>query len=325
MKLRYALFALLLAPGLASAQTSAEAVFPELIITSPASIAATISNFVDYSTIPSPPYTIPDTTGNLPIIGTSVFQVIDATTGDTTSFGTTHTATGLTAPLSLALNANGELAVGCMSAADSTTDVANGADLVGTIAMVVRGVCPFYLKGRSAQRAGAVGFIVFNPSDRTPDTAINMAGGAPGDEFINIPGMFLPWDLAEAIFNEVAGGNTVNAIMRCDPRDPSLPASGCPTTVAAEGGPSADGAGLFFAGQNPTSSNARLVVRTPGAETVSVIAYNMLGQQVAVLHNGPVVGEQFVTLQGANLPSGSYFVRATGETFSHTQQVTIVR
>lgn len=320
MKLRYAFLALLLAaPAVASAQSSADAVFPEFIISTPSDIAATISNY-DYSNLPRPPYTLPDTTGGLPIIGTSVFQVVMAS-GDTLSRGTVHTLAGVTRPVALALTSGGTPALGCVSASDSSSDIGNGADLAGKIVLVQRGVCPFYVKAKNVLAAGADAFVIYNPFDRTPDTAINMAGGRVEDPVITIPGAFLPWDLAEPIFNTLASGIAVEGTLRCDSRQPDP----CPVGTAGEGAPSAAGAGLFLAGQNPTSTTARLVVRTPAAENVSVIAYNMLGQQVAVLHNGAVLGQQVVTLQATDLPSGSYFVRAVGETFTQTQQITVVR
>ena len=97
------------------------------------------------------------------------------------------------------------------------------------------------------------------------------------------------------------------------------------TGTAGEGRPSPTGAGLFLIGENPTSTAARFAVRTQDAENVTVTAYNMLGQQVAVLYRGAVVGEQALGLSAANLPAGSYFVRAVGESFNMTQQVSIVR
>lgn len=319
MKLRYALLALLMAPSFAFAQTSAEAAYSELTILSPSSIAATISNF-DYSGFPTPPYAFPDTANADPlniggIIGTSVFQVVDPVTGDTLSRGVVSTEVGVTAELALALTAGGDPALGCVSAADSTSDIGNGAELAGKIVMIQRGVCPFYVKARAAEVEGAVAFIVFNPESEARNWAANMGGGRVEDPQVMIPGAFLPWPVASPIFNAIANGETVNGRLRLDPV----------YTSAGEGGPSASGAGLFMIGQNPTSTTARLAVRTPAAENVSVAAYNMLGQRVAVLFEGAVLGQQEVTLATTGLPAGSYFIRAIGETFTQTQQITVVR
>ena len=315
MKLRYALLATVLLSTAASAQTTDRYVFPELIINSPAGIAATISNF-DYAGLPRPPYTLPDTSASL-LIGTNVFLYVNAE-GDSVAVGVIHTPEGVTGDFVLALDAAGAPAIGCLDADGNGNDIAN--DISGQIVMIQRGVCPFTAKVRNAQAGGALAAIIYNPADRDPDVMNNLGGGAQGDNF-TIPVAGLPWDIAEPIFNALAGGDVVNGTLRADQRDPNFDV----IYNAGEGRPSVSGAGLFLAGQNPTSTTARLVVRTPAAETVSVIAYNMLGQQVAVLYRGAVVGEQAVTLQASSLPAGSYFVRAVGETFSQTQQITVVR
>ena len=320
MKHRYALLALLMAPSFAFAQTSAEAAYAELDIISPASIAANISNF-DYSGFPTPPYAFPDTANADPlniggIIGTSVFQYPRPVQGDTLPRGVNATLTGVTAEFALALTAGGDPALGCLSATDSTSDIGNGADLAGKIAMIQRGTCGFYVKARAVEDAGAVGFIVFNPETEARNFAINMGGGTqPNNRQILIPGVFLPWPVAEPIFLELANGNAVTGTIRLD--DGGI--------TAGEGRPTAAGAGLFVTGQNPTSTTARLQVRTPAAEAVTVAAYNMLGQRVAVLFEGAVLGQQDVTLTTTGLPAGSYFIRAIGETFTQTQQITVVR
>lgn len=322
MKLRYALLSLVMLPSLAWAQLPTRAGFPQLDITAPASIAATISNFDDYVNLPRPPYTLPDTTGGLPIIGTSVFHYLDAATGDSVSMGTYHTPTGVTGEIALALTASGDPAFGCDGSPELTNDIGNAADLAGKIVLIQRGpvatgatACGFFLKAQRLEQAGAIGVLIYNNPERSPDTAINMSGGVAGDTPVGIPAAMLPWDLAEVLFTAVANGETVTGTLREDEA----------YTSAGEGGPSASGAGLFIVGQNPTSTTARLQVRTPAAEAVSVAAYNMLGQRVAVLFEGAVLGQQEVTMSTTGLPAGSYFIRAIGETFTQTQQITVVR
>jgi hypothetical protein len=322
MKLRYALLSLVMLPSLAWAQLPTRAGFPQLDITAPASIAATISNFDDYVNLPRPPYTLPDTTGGLPIIGTSVFHYVDAVSGDSVSMGTYHTPTGVTGEIALALTAGGDPAFGCDGSPELTSDIGNAADLAGKIVLIQRGpvaagttACGFFLKAQRLEEAGAIGVIIYNNPERDPDTAINMSGGVATDTPVGIPAAMLPWVLAEPIFTAVANGETVTGTLREDEA----------YTSAGEGGPSASGAGLFIVGQNPTSTTARLQVRTPAAEAVSVAAYNMLGQRVAVLFEGAVLGQQEVTMTTTGLPAGSYFIRAIGETFTQTQQITVVR
>lgn len=336
MKLRYALLLVsMLVSQAAMAQLATRATEPQLIITSPASIAATIGNYD--ANIPQPPYVIPDTSGanaNV-IIGTSLFYVYDAVTGDSTNLGAYHTRQGVTGEIALALTAGGDLAFGCVGDAPDggASDIANAGDLAGKIVMIQRGpiapatACGFYVKAQRVEATGAIAFIVYNNPERDPDTAINMAAAVPQTSPpppgppVTIPGVQLPWSMAEPIINAIANGETVQASMVCDP----IYEDACDQFSAGEGGPSASGAGLFVIGQNPTSTTARLAVRTPAAENVSVAAYNMLGQRVAVLFEGAVLGQQEVALTTTGLPAGSYFIRAIGETFMQTQQITVVR
>ncbi len=53
--------------------------------------------------------------------------------------------------------------------------------------------------------------------------------------------------------------------------------------------------------------------------------YDLLGREVQVLHSGAVEGTTRLSLGGAALPSGVYFVRVTGETFTATRQIVRVR
>lgn len=328
MKLRYALPALLLlASSAANAQLPTRAAFALLEITSPANIAAILSNS-NPGAIPVPPYTLPADAGGI-IIGTSLFHYVDAVTGDSTSLGTYHTPTGVTGGIALAITAGGDFAFGCDGSPEMTSDIGNAADLAGKIVLIQRGpvatgstACGFFLKAQRLQELGAIGAIIYNNPERDPDTAINMSGGVEGDTPVGIPTMMLPWVLAETLINEIAVESEVVGNMRCDfDFEGSCFGGGS----AGEGGPSAAGAGLFIIGQNPTSSTARLQVRTPAAENVTVAAYNMLGQRVAVLFEGAVLGQQEIAMTTTGLPAGSYFVRAIGETFTQTQQVTVVR
>lgn len=53
--------------------------------------------------------------------------------------------------------------------------------------------------------------------------------------------------------------------------------------------------------------------------------YNVRGQYVSTLFNGGVAGERTVAFPSTGLAPGVYFVRATGETFTKQEQVTIIR
>ena len=64
---------------------------------------------------------------------------------------------------------------------------------------------------------------------------------------------------------------------------------------------------------NPASSQATLSLTLPAAQNVSVAVYDVLGREVAVLHDGPLaVGVHRIVLDAAELPAGLYLVRAEG-------------
>ncbi len=70
----------------------------------------------------------------------------------------------------------------------------------------------------------------------------------------------------------------------------------------------------------------RLMVATEQAVNVSV--YNLMGQTVRTLHEGTLQGQkwhQFTFQAGADVPSGVYLIRATGETFANTQKILLVK
>ena len=67
-----------------------------------------------------------------------------------------------------------------------------------------------------------------------------------------------------------------------------------------------------------------LTVGTPQRATVGV--YDVLGREVKRLHEGPIsAGEHRFTFDAAGLPSGTYLVRAQGETRLDVQTVTLVK
>ncbi len=69
----------------------------------------------------------------------------------------------------------------------------------------------------------------------------------------------------------------------------------------------------------------RLAVRD--AQTVRVEVYDALGRRVRVLHEGPVASgvTQTLRLDGSGLAGGVYLVRLTGETFTASQKVLLVK
>ena len=60
---------------------------------------------------------------------------------------------------------------------------------------------------------------------------------------------------------------------------------------------------------------------------MTVEVYNLLGRRVEVLHNGRLAAAQTYTFtfEASNAPSGIYLIRITGEQFSATQRVTLLK
>ncbi len=77
---------------------------------------------------------------------------------------------------------------------------------------------------------------------------------------------------------------------------------------------------------NPFRSHATLSYTLPEAGPVRVTVYDVLGREVAVLHDGATpAGEAEVTLAAAELPAGVYLVRFEAGRRVETQRVTVVR
>jgi hypothetical protein len=77
---------------------------------------------------------------------------------------------------------------------------------------------------------------------------------------------------------------------------------------------------------NPVSDNSTVSVTVQKTQDVRVGVYNVLGQRVALLHDGPVVASDPTTLTvGTDLQSGMYFLRVDGESFSATRKFVRVR
>jgi hypothetical protein len=78
---------------------------------------------------------------------------------------------------------------------------------------------------------------------------------------------------------------------------------------------------------NPFSANARVSLEVAQTQDVRLAVYDALGREVAVLHEGALSSGRNHTfeLSAASLPSGVYLVRAAGETFVDTRQVTVTR
>ncbi len=104
-------------------------------------------------------------------------------------FGVAGTVSG---DIVAAVTASGGASQGC-----TVADIANASDVSGTIALIIRGTCPFTTKVRNAQAAGAIGAVIYN-NDRTgtgetgsPEDLVGMTIAANEIDDIEIPALFI--------------------------------------------------------------------------------------------------------------------------------------
>lgn len=78
---------------------------------------------------------------------------------------------------------------------------------------------------------------------------------------------------------------------------------------------------------NPLEGIGRMDLTVRTAQSVRVALYDLLGREVATLYRGSVSAHRpkAIRMDGQRHPSGAYFVRVQGETFTATRRVTIVR
>jgi len=78
---------------------------------------------------------------------------------------------------------------------------------------------------------------------------------------------------------------------------------------------------------NPFNPQARFTLEVAEQQDVNIAVFDALGRQVALLHDGALGAGSIREFQidGANLPSGVYVVRAIGEHFIDVRQVTLTK
>ncbi len=78
---------------------------------------------------------------------------------------------------------------------------------------------------------------------------------------------------------------------------------------------------------SPVRDQGRLTLRTRQTQRVEVALFNTLGQRVTQLRAGRLRGQIAHTIRvpGGRLPSGTYFVRVEGESFTATRKAVVVR
>lgn len=78
---------------------------------------------------------------------------------------------------------------------------------------------------------------------------------------------------------------------------------------------------------NPFAASATVEFAVAKAQSVTVEVYNTLGQKVATVFEGAVDANntKAVRISAQGLHNGTYFVRISGETFSETQRISVVK
>lgn len=77
---------------------------------------------------------------------------------------------------------------------------------------------------------------------------------------------------------------------------------------------------------NPARSSARVTLSVPEASDATVAVYDVLGREVAVLHDGPLAaGEHRLRFESSGLPAGVYLVRAEAAGTTRAVHFTLVR
>jgi len=88
-----------------------------------------------------------------------------------------------------------------------------------------------------------------------------------------------------------------------------------------------DGLAVSGAAPHPVQGESAVNISVDSASPVRVELFNLLGQRVRTLFDGTVTPgrAERVAIRGADLPSGTYFVRTTADAGSDVQRITIVR
>ena len=97
--------------------------------------------------------------------------------------------------------------------------------------------------------------------------------------------------------------------------------------VDGENGPDGEAFALLPARPNPMRGRATLAYTVAESGDVRIELYNVLGQRVQTLYDGPAVAgsEQTVALDASQLAAGVYIVRLESQGQQATQRVTVVR
>ena len=89
-----------------------------------------------------------------------------------------------------------------------------------------------------------------------------------------------------------------------------------------------DGFYLSPAYPNPFNPSTQFTLTLAESDHVTIAVFDLLGQLVQTLHDGPLAGQQtypFTFEPAGNAPSGLYLIRATGKQFTFTERVLLLK
>jgi hypothetical protein len=202
---------------------------------------------------------------------------------------------------------------------EACTPLTNPEEVAGNIALIRRGGCTFPLKVFLAEKAGAIGAIIYN-DERVPDddATVPIYFMGTGDWWgPETPGVIVGRAPGLAMLDVLEAGGSVEAALRY---------AACYLPVAAEENVIPGTRELSAAHPNPFADRTQFELSLDQAQRVSVSVYNVLGQKVATLHEGALSADTHrFAFEATALPAGVYLIRAEGENFAQTRQVTLVR
>ncbi len=78
---------------------------------------------------------------------------------------------------------------------------------------------------------------------------------------------------------------------------------------------------------NPFNPQTTITIGLPASSHVRISVHDMLGRQVALLHNGelPAGITHTFTFNGAELASGAYLLRVAGDDFMESRRITLLK
>lgn len=204
---------------------------------------------------------------------------------------------------------NGSAPIGYLWNDFATTQARTGLD-AGTYSVTV-GDVNFCTATASATVSGGAGFSAFSASA----TDASGAGVANGDVTTTATGGLAPFVY---LWSNGATTADLNGVVPASYSVTITDANGCSSTASATVGfPSAVSAlqaGATYSLQpNPAREQATLVLNLVQAEQVRVELWSLTGQRLYAVEQMQAAGEQVYALPVADLASGVYVVRLTGE------------